>query len=195
MGSIELLNAAYKGELNRFKRFALNHAKDEGGGVAEAIEKLKLKDGRGCLHFAAAGGSLQVCKYLIENLKLGVDTKDGQGCTSLYHASLNGHFDMVRYLLEKGANPNASNDTNLTPLHYAAKSGDTKIITLLPSKGVRLDVVNSSGTALQLLLLLVIEMRLKCCWITPNYDNSEGMLRPLITAVGTESWECMERLL
>ncbi|KAI3837560.1 hypothetical protein MKX03_033583, partial [Papaver bracteatum] len=205
MGSIvapiphaELLNAAYKGELNRFKRFPLNHAKDEGIGVAEAIGKLKLKDGRGCLHFAAAGGSLEVCKYLIENLKLDVDSKCEKGCTPLYHASLDGHFDTVRYLLEKGANPDASTDTNLTPLQYAAKSGNTKIITLLLSKGVRLDVVNSSGTALQFAVALGHRDAVKVLLdhgANPNYDNSEGQLRPLISAVGTQSWECMELLL
>ncbi|XP_026387906.1 26S proteasome non-ATPase regulatory subunit 10-like [Papaver somniferum] len=137
----ELFNAAYHGKLNEFKRFAFNCAKDKGVGVAEAIKKVKLEGGGGLLHSAAAGGSLKLCKYLIEDLKLDVDTKDGEGCTPLYNASRGGHFDMVIYLLEKGADPDASTDTNLTPLHYAAKSGDTKIITLLLSKGVRLDVV------------------------------------------------------
>ncbi|KAI3926258.1 hypothetical protein MKW98_028394 [Papaver atlanticum] len=170
----ELLTAAYKGELNRFK------------------------NGRGCLHFAAAGGSLNVCKYLIENLKLDVDSKCEKGCTPLYDAPLDGNFDTVRYLLEKGANPDVSTDTNLTPLHYAAKSGDTKIISLLLSKGVRLDVVNSSGTALQFAVALGHRVAVKVLLdhgANPNYDNSEGMLRPLISAVGTKSWECMELLL
>ncbi|MCL7037782.1 hypothetical protein MKW94_029556, partial [Papaver nudicaule] len=145
----DLLNAAYKGEINRFKRLALSYAKGEGIEVAEAIDELVLEDGRGSLHFAAAGGSLQVCKYLIETLKLDVDSKDGEGCTPLYHASAEGHFDTVRYLLEKGADPDASNVKNATPLHFAAKSGDTKIITLLLSRGVRVDVASRDGTALQ----------------------------------------------
>ncbi|KAI3843953.1 hypothetical protein MKX03_002384, partial [Papaver bracteatum] len=136
----ELFNAAYYGKLKDFK--------------TEAIKKVKLEDGRGLLHSAAAGGSLRVCKYLIEDLKLDVDTKDGEGCTPLYNASNSGHFDTVTYLLEKGANPDASTDTNLTPLHNAAKSGDTKIITLLLLRGARIDVVNSFGTALHFAVTL-----------------------------------------
>ncbi|KAI3926260.1 hypothetical protein MKW98_028396, partial [Papaver atlanticum] len=137
----ELFNVAYYGKLKDFKRFAFNCAKDKGVGVAEAIKKVKLEDGRGLLHSAAAGGSLKVCLYLIEDFKLDVDTKDGEGCTPLYNASKGGHFDTVIYLLEKGANPDASTDTNLTPL-----LSDTNIITLLLLRGARLDVVNSFGT-------------------------------------------------
>ncbi|KAI3837561.1 hypothetical protein MKX03_033584, partial [Papaver bracteatum] len=194
----ELFSAAYHGKLIEFKKFAFNCAKDKGVGVAEAIGKVKLEDGRGLLHSAAGGGSLQVCKYLIENLKLDVDTKDGEGCTPLYNASRGGHFDTVIYLLEKGANPDASTDTNLTPLHYAAKSGDTKVITVLLSKGVRLDVVNSFGTSLQFAVTLGHRDAVKVLLdqgASPNYDNNEGVLRPLLSAVYTKSWECMELLL
>ncbi|KAI3893439.1 hypothetical protein MKX03_020283, partial [Papaver bracteatum] len=193
----ELLNAAYKGELSRFKRSALNHAKGEGIGVKESIEKLKLEDGRGCLHFAAAGGSLQVCKYLLEKLKLDVDSRDGEGSTPLYHACAEGHFDMVRYLLEKGANPDASNDTNRTPLHQAAKSGDTRIINLLLSRGVRVDVVSSSGNALQFAAALGHPDAVKLLLdhgADPNCDNSQGMLRPLFAAMFTKSGECIGSL-
>ncbi|KAI3987392.1 hypothetical protein MKX01_042396 [Papaver californicum] len=119
----ELFNAAYTGDFDRFKWLALNHADDEGIAVAKSIGKVKDEDGKGCLHFAAAGGSLEVCKYLIEKLKLDVDSKDGNGITPLYHASIKGHLDTVTYLLEKGAKPDASNDAFVTPLHYAAKSG------------------------------------------------------------------------
>ncbi|KAI3872051.1 hypothetical protein MKX03_001398, partial [Papaver bracteatum] len=192
----ELLTAAYRGELDRFKSSALNHAKGERIGVTEAIEKLKLEDGRGCLHFAAAGGRLNVCKYLIENLKLDVNSRDGEGCTPLYHACAEGHFDMVEYLLEKGANPDASNDMNHTPLHQAANSGDTKIITLLLSRGVPVDVVSRSGNALQFAAARGHPDAVKLLLdhgADPNCDNSP-MLRPLFSAMFTKSGECMASL-
>ncbi|RZC47233.1 hypothetical protein C5167_040175 [Papaver somniferum] len=144
----ELFNAAYTGKLHNFKSLASDLAKGEGIGVAEAIRKLVLENGKGFLHVAAAGGSLEVCKYLIENLKLDVDSKDGTGTTPLHHAAMKRHLETARYLLEKGANPEASDDTNATSLHFAALSGDTKIITLLLSRGVHVDVASTSGTAL-----------------------------------------------
>ncbi|KAI3987393.1 hypothetical protein MKX01_042397 [Papaver californicum] len=168
---------------------------------------LKDQNGGGSLHVAAAGGSLEVCKYLIEKLKLDVDSKDGEGGTPLYHAAMEGHFDTVRYLLEKGANPDASNDMNATPIHFAAKSGtpsldeffsDTKIITLLLSRDVRVDVASRSGTALQFAASLGHQDAVKMLLdhgANPNGVNSQEMLRPLISAIFVKSLECAELLL
>ncbi|MCL7034494.1 hypothetical protein MKW94_018521, partial [Papaver nudicaule] len=194
----ELFDAAYSGKLNRFKRLALDHAKAEGIGVGEAIRKLVDECGRGSLHIAAVGGSLNVCKYLLETLKIDVDSKDRSGHTPLYHAIVKGHLDTVRYLVEKGANPDASNDKTFTPLHYAAKSGDTKIITLLLSRGVHVDAAISTGTALQHAaghghpdaVKLLLDHG-----ANPNGVNCQCMLRPLIVTILCESWECMELLL
>ncbi|KAI3885697.1 hypothetical protein MKX03_027887 [Papaver bracteatum] len=142
-------NAAYTDKIFNFKWLASDHAQGEEIGVATTIGKMRDKDERGCLHFAAAGGSLEVCKYLIETLKLDVDPKDEHGHTPLYHASIKGRLKTVRYLLEKGANADAATDTNYTPLHCAAKIGNTKIMTLLLSRGARVDFASRTGTALQ----------------------------------------------
>ncbi|KAI3893440.1 hypothetical protein MKX03_020284, partial [Papaver bracteatum] len=169
--------------------------------VIKAMQtKLAWRIGEGslqCLHISAVGGNLNVCKYLIEKLKLAVDSKDGTACTPLHHASIRGRYDMVRYLLEKGANPDASDDMNGTPLHYGAKSGDTKIINLLLSRGVRVDVSTSSGTALQFAAEFghrdVVKVLLDH-GANPNID-SQRMLKPLISTILIKSWECMKLLL
>ncbi|KAI3938417.1 hypothetical protein MKW98_015316 [Papaver atlanticum] len=72
----ELFHAAYTGKLNRFKRLALDHAKGEGIAVDKSIGEVVDECGPGSLHIAAEGGSLNVCKYLLETLKLDVDSKD-----------------------------------------------------------------------------------------------------------------------
>ncbi|XP_026397701.1 myotrophin-like [Papaver somniferum] len=115
----DLLDSAYTGNLDRFKIIASRYD-DRGDGLAITVERLKDRLGRGSLIFAAAGGSVNVCRYLIEELNLDIDVKDYHGGTPLCYGAVKGHLNSVEYLLEKGANPNGSNDPNSTfnaPLH------------------------------------------------------------------------------
>lgn len=52
---------------------------DEGNGLAKTIADIKDANKRGALHFAAREGKNEVCKYLLEELKLDVDNKDEDG--------------------------------------------------------------------------------------------------------------------
>ncbi|KAI3845268.1 hypothetical protein MKW98_009334 [Papaver atlanticum] len=173
----ELFDAAYIENLNRFKRLALDHAKAEGIEVGKAIQKLVDEgSGESLLHAAATGG----------------------GYAPLHHAIYKGHLDIVRYLLEKGANADASSDGNYTPLHIVAKTGDTKIITLLLSRGVHIDGATRIGTSLQYAAGHGHRDAVKVLLdhgANPNPVIGQGMLRPLTTAILFESWECMELLL
>jgi membrane-anchored glycerophosphoryl diester phosphodiesterase (GDPDase) len=52
---------------------------DEGKGLAITVAGIKNVKDRGALHFAAMEGKTKVLKYLLEELKLDVDTKDDDG--------------------------------------------------------------------------------------------------------------------
>ncbi|KAH9327099.1 hypothetical protein KI387_007277 [Taxus chinensis] len=69
-----LLNAAQKGNLDLFKKIA--KALDEGQGLAETLAAVKDANGRGALHFSARDGKTEICKYLLEDLNLDVDSRD-----------------------------------------------------------------------------------------------------------------------
>lgn len=43
----------------------------------------------------------------------------GNRVTALHYAALNGHANLVKLLLKNGANVNAVDRNNMTPLHYA----------------------------------------------------------------------------
>ncbi|MCL7030334.1 hypothetical protein MKW94_015511, partial [Papaver nudicaule] len=151
-----LLNAAYTGELDSFKMVASSYD-NKGNGLARTIQCLVDGSGTGSLAFAAAGGSVDVCRYLVEELNFDVDVKDDNGLTPLCFGAVKGHLNTVEYLLEKGANPDGSNDpdsTINTPLHYVVLGGDRKIQTLLLSKGIRIDGATKSGTALSYAVVL-----------------------------------------
>ncbi|KAI3845269.1 hypothetical protein MKW98_009335 [Papaver atlanticum] len=154
---LELFKTACTGNLDRFKRLALKHAEVQGIELGKTIGKLVDKDGDGCLHFAADGGSLSVCKYLLETLKLDVDSKDGRGDTKLMALLLSkgahvdvatrlgtalqiaagfGHQDAVKMLLNHGANPNVGSHWNmLKPLYLAIFTKSWESMELLLQAG------------------------------------------------------------
>lgn len=53
------------------------------------------------------------------------------GNTALHLAARRGHFDVVRLLLAKGADPLAHDTGTMTPLHVATRDGKTKVVRLL----------------------------------------------------------------
>ncbi|XP_017779246.1 PREDICTED: uncharacterized protein LOC108564669 isoform X2 [Nicrophorus vespilloides] len=63
----------------------------------------------------------------------GVNVRDSSGFSSLHHAALNGHKDIVRLLLEHDALTNIVDSKGSSPLHLAAWSGNVDIVRLMLS--------------------------------------------------------------
>ena len=61
------------------------------------------------------------------------------GITPLIVAIANGHVEIVRYLLEQGADRDKASNGCSTPLHWAAKGGYLEIAMLLMSYGADLN--------------------------------------------------------
>jgi hypothetical protein len=57
------------------------------------------------VHFAARHGLTQTMRQLLDQDVFDVNVMTGQGATPIINAAANGHVDVVRTLLEKGANP------------------------------------------------------------------------------------------
>lgn len=142
-----LLNAARDGNLELLKKTA--QAIGEGQGLAETITAVKDANGRGALHFAARDGRTEICKYLLEDLNLCVNSRDDDGETPLIHATRQGHLQTATYLLEHGADPaTTSNQLGTAALHHAAGTGSVELINLLLSKGVPVDAPSDAGPPL-----------------------------------------------
>jgi ankyrin repeat protein len=58
---------------------------------------------------------------------------------------MNSHYDVVEFLLDKGAKVNDTQSKGLTALHYAAKSGDKRIVELLIARGADVNAKNVYG--------------------------------------------------
>jgi ankyrin repeat protein len=57
----------------------------------------------------------------------------------------NDPVDVMKLLVDKGADVNAVNDQGMTPMHYAVQRGVDRVIEYLAGKGARFDVKNKQG--------------------------------------------------
>mmetsp|Transcript_61893 Transcript_61893/g.110254 ORF Transcript_61893/g.110254 Transcript_61893/m.110254 type:complete len:784 (-) Transcript_61893:44-2395(-) len=77
-------------------------------------------------------GELRLVKQFLYNSTLSiVNEKDSDGSTPLHRAVRNSHKDMIEFLLNMGANPDAVEKDGVTALHVAASLGNVECIYLL----------------------------------------------------------------
>eukprot|EP00731_Ephydatia_muelleri_P005062 Em0002g1238a len=85
------------------------------------------------------------------------------GYTALHIAALNGHFDVLNFLLSKGGNPNLQSNNGSTPLHLAASRCRVECVRCLVRFNADPFVKDSSGrTAKQVASNMEIIQR--CLW-------------------------------
>ncbi|XP_078384426.1 oxysterol-binding protein-related protein 1-like [Oculina patagonica] len=72
-------------------------------------------------------------------------SKANQGWTPLHLAAYFGHMNVVKALLEKGADVNARNGMGDTPLHRAAFTGRADVVTLLIQYNADVTIINGEG--------------------------------------------------
>ncbi|OLC81617.1 MAG: hypothetical protein AUH72_08985 [Acidobacteria bacterium 13_1_40CM_4_65_8] len=82
-------------------------------------ELVYAQGGLAPLHLAARQGYMDTVQAVI---KAGVDVNQltaGDKSTPLLIATINGHFDVAKYLLDRGADPNLASENGATPLYGA----------------------------------------------------------------------------
>ncbi|KAL8246650.1 hypothetical protein R6Q59_007866 [Mikania micrantha] len=190
----QFLNAAVTGNLDFLKSVAAQL--DDGKGLSQTVANIKDANKRGALHFAAREGQTEVCKYLLEDLNLDVNTKDEDGETPLIHAARQGHVSTAKYLIQHGANPSLASELGATALHHVAGIGHIELMELLISCGVDVNSQSESGTPLiwaaghgqQDALKLLLKHN-----ADPNIETDDG-ITPLLSAVAAGSLQCLELL-
>ncbi|XP_041471850.1 uncharacterized protein LOC121421254 [Lytechinus variegatus] len=70
---------------------------------------------------------------------------DNKGITPLHSASFNGHLDVVKYLIDQGAQANTANNAGVTPLHNASFNGHFDVVKYLIDQGAQANTANNAG--------------------------------------------------
>ena len=88
--------------------------------------------GRTSLMFASNYGFYSIAKMLLEN---GANTdeipNDENGWPAIISASYKGHDDIVKLLVDHGADPNIADKNGITALKWAENQGNTEVVELL----------------------------------------------------------------
>ncbi|XP_014663141.1 PREDICTED: putative ankyrin repeat protein RF_0381 [Priapulus caudatus] len=135
-GQTSLHYAAYSGRLN-IMRLLL-----EAGAVPNVAH---TKSGETPLMYAAWVGEEAMVQMLLSH---GADANatDSYGWTSLHIAVCSGRLDIVRLLLEAGADPSvADTESGMTPLMMAVRKGNEAAVQMLLSHGADPNAADSQG--------------------------------------------------
>jgi len=124
------------------------------------------------LHYASLHGRIETVKLLLEQPTVQIDALADNGITPLYLAAHAGHVAIVNLLILKGANQSLTTvvrtqhtranrmsaaprllmprtygllQTGLTPMHEAARNGNSKCISLLLTMAAPIDTQDDLG--------------------------------------------------
>ncbi|KAL4913323.1 ankyrin repeat-containing domain protein [Aspergillus aurantiobrunneus] len=110
----------------------------------------KCQDGRAAHSYAAQAGHTQVFMGLIQTQKVQLDSRDSRAWTPLFWAAASGQQDMVRLLLELGADPDVRDGRGMTALAWALEKRHLHVARDLqavstPDRGSQAETIQLPG--------------------------------------------------
>ncbi|KAJ3564760.1 hypothetical protein NP233_g8076 [Leucocoprinus birnbaumii] len=92
------------------------------------------------------GAGKMVQDLIVDKIENGwIDVADSHGEQLIHLAASNGHDNVIRILLDKGANIEAPNKNSKTPIHLAALNGHAGVVNLLLDAGAKINARDSNG--------------------------------------------------
>ena len=100
---------------------------------------------RTLLHEACANGRLEVVRLLVTKYRASLTVEDSRRWTAIHFACLKEPVEVLRFLLDQRANPNAPVAYGATPLHIAAGQKLSPHVALLLQRKAEVNKTDSSG--------------------------------------------------
>jgi len=97
------------------------------------------------IHALVDSGDVTRIRDLLEKNPTLVNASDREGGTVLMHASYSGRDDVVRILLDRGADVHSADRERATALHFAAHGPSTPVIELLLVHGAAINAKTKRG--------------------------------------------------
>lgn len=97
------------------------------------------------LEAASRNDILEVADLLSNENRISPNVCNEDGLTALHQCCIDNKVDMLKLLIESGADVNAEDSDKWTPLHAAATCGHLTLVKLLISHGANLLAVNTDG--------------------------------------------------
>ena len=94
---------------------------------------------------ACQNGQKGVIQTFLKKGGINIDKRDEKGLTPLHYACQKGSRDIVRLLIENGADVTMETNTSVTPLHLAVMSGNKEIIKMLADAGADVNATDKEG--------------------------------------------------
>lgn len=94
---------------------------------------------------AINSGDLVAFKSLVNSENL---DQSHRGLTPLMYAAKVGNLEIIKYLLDKGANINSQDDYGYTALHYAVEDNKLDAVKLLIEKKANINLVDKDGNTI-----------------------------------------------
>jgi len=103
------------------------------------MREVRNKNGKTQLYYFCEKGMTASVMRMLAMKSIDVEARkeggDEDGLTCLMIAASNGHLDICRLLIDKGAQVEAKVSCGWSPLHYAAEQGHVEIVRLLCNHG------------------------------------------------------------
>ena len=115
---------------------------------SDEFENPRKFDGRYLFHrLAEEVGRLEIVKLILKFTNVDINCKDiHESKTALHYASaVADNFEVVKFLIEKGAKANIKDKAGQAPLHIAAAGGHLEIVNELLKAGAQVDATRNDG--------------------------------------------------
>ena len=135
--ALQIHEAVAVGNVDRVKQFV-----EKDSSIARSFSP----DGFPVVALAAVFGYLEIARYLAtQGADINAPATNGSGYNALTGAVANGHTEIVKWLLETGADPNYRYGPGYSPLLTAAANGHLEIVKLVLAHGADLRAVTNDG--------------------------------------------------